>query len=169
MNSISLEKLLVNEMVIIYRYLIKIGASVEDAEDLVQDTLYKAVQYSNELYQDKIFSWLFKVTINNYYNLCKRKKILQVITLDENAVTALSSSELLDKVSNAELQAGIQAVFRAMKDSYRNLLVLKYIMNLSYKEIGQLLGFDENKVKTYLARARNKFKKLWEEAGYDRR
>jgi RNA polymerase sigma-70 factor (ECF subfamily) len=34
-------------------------------------------------------------------------------------------------------------------------------MELSYKEISLLLGASENTIKTYLYRARNKFKKEW--------
>lgn len=169
MNNVSLEKILTNEMLIIYKYLIKIGASREDAEDLVQDTLYKAVKYSDSLYQDKIFSWLFKVTINNYYNLCKRKKIIQEIKLDENSMLSLLPDDLLENIINIEVESNVQKVLMSMKDSYRNLLILKYVLNLSYKEIGHLLGFEEHKVKTYLSRSRNKFKELWEESDYEGR
>lgn len=168
MDNPTLEKLVTDEMVIIFRYLMKIGASKEDAENLVQDTLYQAVKYSDSLYQDKIFSWLFKVTINNYYNLCKRKNLFPEITLDENSTSNLLTNELLDHAISLETKQNVQFVLKNMKESYRNLLVLKYIMNLSYKEIGQILGFDENKVKTYLARARQKFKEIWEETGHDR-
>ena len=169
MNNISLEKLLTNEMLMIYKYLIKIGASREDAEDLVQDTLYKVVKYSDSLYQDKIFSWLFKVTINNYYNLCKRKKIIQEIKLDENSMLSLLPDDLSENIINIETKNNVQKVLMSMKDSYRNLLILKYVLSLSYKEIGHLLGFEEPKVKTYLSRSRNKFKELWEESGYEGR
>ncbi|MDU5111952.1 MAG: sigma-70 region 4 domain-containing protein, partial [Clostridium sp.] len=44
---------------------------------------------------------------------------------------------------------------------YRSLIILKYEMDLSYKEISVLLGLDENTVKVYLYRARNNFKKEW--------
>ena len=36
-------------------------------------------------------------------------------------------------------------------------------MDLSYKEIGRLLGLSEVTIKTYLYRARNEFKRLWRE------
>ncbi|HWQ71000.1 MAG TPA: sigma factor-like helix-turn-helix DNA-binding protein [Desulfitobacteriaceae bacterium] len=38
---------------------------------------------------------------------------------------------------------------------------MKYEMELSYKDIGIILGIPEKNVKTYLYRARNKFKSLW--------
>lgn len=50
-----------------------------------------------------------------------------------------------------------------LKPAYKNLLVLKYFMDVSYKEIGTILEMSEQKVKVYLYRARNKFKEIWEE------
>jgi len=44
----------------------------------------------------------------------------------------------------------------------KNLLILKYDIKLTYKEISNLLDISEEKVKTYLYRARNNFKKNWE-------
>ena len=46
-----------------------------------------------------------------------------------------------------------------MKEEYKSILILKYDMELSYKEIALLLGTNEDVIKTYMYRARNKFKK----------
>ncbi len=169
MNNTRLEHLLLKEMAIIYKYLLKLGAGKEDAEDIVQDTLYKAVRYGDALYEDKIFSWLFKVALNSYYNLCKRKNKKQVIVLDAAAVSAMLAHDPPEhRLLSKELQENVRRVLDGMKESYTNLLVLKYITDLSYKEIANILGLDEHKVKVYLYRARNKFRELWEEAGYDK-
>ncbi|KAI3344654.1 sigma factor-like helix-turn-helix DNA-binding protein [Clostridium botulinum] len=55
----------------------------------------------------------------------------------------------------------ILKVLNELKEIYKSLLIFKYEMNLSYKEISLFLGMDENMVKTYLYRARNKFKEEW--------
>ncbi|ACD51911.1 hypothetical protein FDB55_03060 [Clostridium botulinum] len=55
----------------------------------------------------------------------------------------------------------ILKVLNELKETYKSLLIFKYEMNLSYKEISLFLGMDENMVKTYLYRARNKFKEEW--------
>jgi DNA-directed RNA polymerase specialized sigma24 family protein len=64
-------QLIKNDLKIIYRYLIKMGASREDAEDIIQETLYKALQNLELLIPGKVKAWLFKVSINCFYNICR--------------------------------------------------------------------------------------------------
>ncbi|MEI0738411.1 sigma factor-like helix-turn-helix DNA-binding protein [Paenibacillus sp. JTLBN-2024] len=45
---------------------------------------------------------------------------------------------------------------------YKQMLILKYDLGLSYDEIGRLLNVKTERVKTDLYRARNMFKKMYE-------
>jgi len=65
MDRKLLDELFTSKMVIIYRYLVKIGCSHTDAEDIVQDTLLKAIIHLEAIESDKIASWLFKVALNS--------------------------------------------------------------------------------------------------------
>ncbi|MEG0013474.1 MAG: sigma-70 family RNA polymerase sigma factor [Cellulosilyticaceae bacterium] len=148
----------------IYKYLVKIGASPEDAEDIVQNTFFKAVEHMVHLEQMNISSWLFKVAINNYYDLCRKQKRHPSLELEEKHLINEVSKDtpelgLIIKEDNKE----INKVLNEMKDSYKNLLLLKYEMDLSYTQIARLLDTNENQIKTYLYRARNDFKKRWEQ------
>lgn len=148
----------------IYKYLVKIGASPEDAEDIVQNTFFKAVEHMVHLEKINISSWLFKVAINNYYDLCRKQKRNPSIVLEDKHLINEVSKEtpeigMIMKEDNKE----INKVLSGMKDSYKNLLLLKYEMDLSYAQIATLLDTTESQIKTYLYRARNDFKKRWEE------
>lgn len=169
MNKDSLENLLMNEMKIIYKYLIKLGASKEDAEDIVQEALCKAIVNIHHIKDEKIKAWLFKVSINSYYNLYNKKKLRDhVLSFNDQLANELTGDILDEEVLIKERRLYIQKTFDQLKPSYRELLNLKYLMDYSYKEISDLLGMDESKVKTYLYRARNNFKQLWEESHYGR-
>lgn len=171
MKDETLESLLIREMKIISKYLIKIGAKKEDAEDIVQDTLCKTIINIDSLDETKIVSWMFKVSINKYYNLYKKNKKLNKYTcvLDDDVLRKISADTLTEKyILNDEYKEYVNKALYQLKPSYRNLLIMKYFMDLSYKEISNLLDFSEDKVKTYLFRARKKFKKVWEELNYDR-
>lgn len=74
MKNESLENLLINEIKIVFKYLLKIGANKEDAEDIVQDIICKAIINIDSINEEKINSWLFKVSINSYYNLYNKRK-----------------------------------------------------------------------------------------------
>jgi len=56
MDRKLLDELFTSKMVIIYRYLVKIGCSHTDAEDIVQDTLLKAIIHLEAIESDKIAS-----------------------------------------------------------------------------------------------------------------
>ena len=59
---------------IIFKYLIKNGANPRDAEDIIQEALYKFILYIDSVDPNKAYSWLFRVAINQYYDLCRKRK-----------------------------------------------------------------------------------------------
>lgn len=52
-------------------------------------------------------------------------------------------------------------MLETMNPDYKNILLLKYDYELSYKEISSLLDMKEETIKTNLYRARNQFKALY--------
>ena len=168
MKKESLEDLLMDEARPVFKYLVKVGASKEDAEDIVQDTLYQAMKYIDSIHEDKVRAWLFKVAINRFYTLYKKQSRIVRLTSEEiEAIKPLMASAedlFLTEQSKTEL---IQALNK-LKPSYKNLMVLKYFMDLSYKEIAGILEMSEQNVKIYLYRARNTFKQIWEETHNER-
>ncbi len=65
------------------------------------------------------------------------------------------------EILSKEIGGEVREILNSLKEEYKSLLIFKYEMELSYKEIGLLLGISEGNVKTYLYRARNKFKEEW--------
>lgn len=159
---------LINEMFeqkmkLIHMYLIKLGCSQDNAEDIVQDTFYKALKYIDGIQADKMSSWLFKVAINKYYDLCRKNNRHIHMSIDEDIFKkTLHDSKLVeDFILDLEQKEEILKALNSISDIHKNLLVFKYEMGLSYKEIAELLDINENTVKTYLSRAREQFKKVW--------
>ncbi|MGO3169206.1 RNA polymerase sigma factor, partial [Senegalia sp. (in: firmicutes)] len=161
MNNDILIELYKSKSKMIYRYLIKRGCSKEEAEDIMQDSFVKAIEYIDIVDIQKFHSWLFTVSINNYNNYIKRKNIIKEINLEDkffyNIVKDKNNVEetIIQEVDSIK----IKEILNNLKEIYKTLLILKYDMDLSYKEIGEILDMKENTVKIYLYRARNKFKK----------
>lgn len=171
MKNETLEDLLINETKIIFKYLIKIGAKKEDAEDIVQDTICKMIENIDAIDEEKVISWMFKVSINRYFNLYNKNKRINkyVCVTDDNAFRGIIENNLTERYILAEeYRDYVNKTLNIIKPSYKELLVLKYFMELSYRDISILLDFSEDKVKTYLYRARNKFREIWEELNYER-
>jgi RNA polymerase sigma-70 factor (ECF subfamily) len=137
------------------------GAYPEDAEDIIQDTVIKFWENMDRIEPRKVKAWLFKVAINNYYTLRrKRKNVLQV--KDALREQLCTESEPLLSTDRTELMIQVKDIYSQMSDSEKTLLILKYHHDLSYKEIAAFLNTTEETVKTSLSRARKSFKKLWE-------
>lgn len=157
MNDYLLGKKLNEKLKFVYSYLIKMGASKEDAEDTIQETAYKFLQYIDSVKINNLQSWLFKVAINHYYDKTrkstKRKNILLKFNFQE-----LFDEETPEKVVlHGELQKDIHTMMNRLKPKYRQLLLLKYSTGLKIKEIAELYNMSEGSVKTILHRARKQF------------
>lgn len=148
---------------IVCLYLIKCGCSTSDAEDIVHDSFIKAIEYMECVEIKNISSWLFKVSMNNYKNKIKRGKIINLVSVNEERFyeNLVEDCNVEEKILKKEMSLKVRTILNELKDEYKSLLIFKYEIDLSYKEISLLLGIDENTIKTYLYRARNKFKKEW--------
>lgn len=164
MNEDAITNLFYSHAKIIYKYLRKHGCSKEDAEEIVQESFTKVVQYFDSIEVNKLSSWIFQVALNQYRNQIKRKAVLTELTVDEGFFSRFAAEEdLLEIVLTHESVDLVRDCLNSLKLSFRELLVLKYELELSYREIGTLLVLPETTVKTYLYRARNEFKRVWRE------
>lgn len=145
---------------IIFKYLLKMGASVRDAEDIVQEALYKFLLYIDSVDPTKAYSWLFRVSINQYYDLCRKQK--KEIHASFNNLEFVDESFLPeDFIQQNEMKKEIQLVLDQLPTLQKQLLLLKYEMELSYAEMAELLDINTGTLKTYLFRARKTFKELY--------
>ncbi|MBO8158951.1 sigma-70 family RNA polymerase sigma factor [Thermosyntropha sp.] len=169
-NEVLLEKMFASKMNIIYKYLVKIGCSPADAEDIVQDTFFKAIVHLETVDPDKMASWLFKVALNSYYDLCRKNKKLPLASLEmESILNNMPAADYLPEnyVLDNERKKQVARVLNDLSPVYKNLLVLKYMVELSYREIAELLDISEQTVRTYLYRAKQRFKDTWRGLNYE--
>ncbi|MEM5603607.1 sigma factor [Bacillus cereus] len=68
------QKRLKQYLAFIFNYLLKLGISREDAEDIVQETALKYIQNLEGIPAEKVKSWLFRVAINRSYDILRREK-----------------------------------------------------------------------------------------------
>ena len=165
MSKEILTELYEKQAKIIYRYLLKYGCRKEEAEEIVQESFIKAIQYIDGVDERKISSWIFKVALNTYRNYLKRKTVITELSIDGGGFFSRLAAEgdFTEDILGYESANSVRDCLSSLKEGYKDLLILKYELELSYKEIGRLLGLSEATVKTYLYRARNEFKRLWRE------
>nr|WP_322018564.1 sigma-70 family RNA polymerase sigma factor [Clostridium butyricum] len=149
-------------MSLIFKYLISIGASKEDAEDIIQETFVKTYENIDVLIDGNLKAWMFKVSLNKFYTLYKKSKTS--ISLTDKLCSNLKTDF---QISNIDMSLDINHILSKMNESEKNLLILKYNLGLSYFNISKLLNINETSAKTLCYRARNKFKKIWECEKYE--
>src|SRR4030065_1377478 len=161
MGSENLKNVLINEMKMVFKSLIKMGVTKEDTEDIVQITLYKALKYIDSIDIRAARAWLFRVSLNELYNLYRKNKKNVSININDLDILDLTAENPEDTAIISEKVKDIRRTLEKLQPVFKELLILKYVIGFSYRDISDFKGYSQEKVKIYLYRARNKFKELW--------
>lgn len=163
MDSQFLLKIYNEQAKMMYFYLKKNGCNHEDAEDIVQESYMKYIAYSSGVPSDKALSYIFAIAMNEFKKLLKKKGKVQVLSIDNQHFwhNFANDQDTESTVLNLEMNQEIKQTLEQLQEVYRQLLILKYELELSYKEIALLLGMKVETVRTYLFRARKEFQETW--------
>src|SRR5690625_3939048 len=148
----------------LYYYLYQISGSSVVAEDLVQETFYKAT-ISLSFYRDyEVKSWLFKVARHAYLDEWRKRQRWEWVPFIDSfhkRTDMLSPFEQPERaITNKESENELKILLNQLNERYRTILYLREIEELPYKAIGVILDMNENQVKVTLHRARNRKHKL---------
>ena len=162
MDKDFISSLYISQYKNIVLYLTKMGATLEEAEDITQDSFIKIYEYVTEIEIKSFNAYLFKIAINKFNNKKNRDRKLSY-NLDDNFFDRIEEKEKTEEgVIKEELKNEINEVLNSLKEIYKNLLLIKYDLQLSNEEIANLLNLDKNTVKVYLYRGRKLFVKEYE-------
>ncbi|OGN91519.1 MAG: hypothetical protein A2Y88_13790 [Chloroflexi bacterium RBG_13_48_10] len=148
----------------IYRLAIKMLNQQQDAEDVLQETFYKAYRGLKSFDgRSKLSTWLFRIATNEALMVLRRKHP-DIVSIDEPLETGegeqepvqivdwccLPENELLSEESRGRLDEAVQK----LPESLRVVFLLRDINDLSTHETAEVLGLSDTAVKTRLSRAR---------------
>lgn len=157
MNEPLLEQKLYEYLQVVHSYLVKMGATKEDAEDIVQDTAYKFILYIDSIDHTNVKGWLFRVAINEYYDLFRKRKRRRTILLKFNFQQLIEEYTPEVAIIQNENTQDINRILKKLRPKHQEFLLLKYSTGLSTKEIADLSEMTVNSVKTTMYRARKQF------------
>jgi RNA polymerase sigma-70 factor (ECF subfamily) len=131
-----------------------------DAEDVVQDAYVRALRFFSSLRNEDARAWLFTIVRNTYYGRFSRRAGSPVMTVaDEDADADNRADVSLDPEAQLIQQQTVEQVRRALEGlptDFREVLVLRELEGLSYKEIAAIVGIPLGTVMSRLARARER-------------
>ena len=128
-----------------------------DAEDLVQEAFLRALRSFDTFIAGRdARAWLLAIVRNCCRTWLERKSHEVTVELDDTSPalvgTWLDPEAALIKNANSEL---IRQALEALPIEYREILILRELEELSYKEIAQILDLPLGTVMSRLSRARN--------------
>jgi RNA polymerase sigma-70 factor (ECF subfamily) len=139
------------------RWLIR---SPADAEDVVQEACLRALRFFDGFRGGDSRAWLLKIVRNTCYSWVKKNRPIELSGEFDEAVHC---SEVVGEDAEAELvsRAESERVRRALETlpvAFREVLVLREIEELSYKEISDVTGVPMGTVMSSLSRARQRLR-----------
>lgn len=151
---------------IVYSYIYFLVRHRECAEDLTQDTFYKAYKgFKSFNKQASTTTWLLKIARNVTFDYFRRKRVVQFFTFkkEHDSETKIPSPE--SRYVQKEQLAKMYDSLSKLKTDYQEVLLLRKIQECSIQETAYILGWTEAKVKMKLTRALVALKKEFHQEG----
>lgn len=130
-----------------------------DAQDVVQEAYLRALKSFHGFHGSDGRAWLLTIVRNTAYTWLRKNRGVEIANFDEEihslACEEANPAAMLEQTEDAE------ALRQAMEDlavEFREILVLRHLEGLSYKEIAEIAQIPPGTVMSRLARARAQFK-----------
>lgn len=130
-----------------YRLAYSYVRNVDNALDIVQESIYKAFSSIDSLKEPQfIKTWFYRIIVNTSLDFLRKRKRLVIV--DDFAANGMDTGEV-DNYQNFDLREAIEN----LPEKYRSIIILRYFEDLKITEISQILDRNVNTVKTQLYRA----------------
>jgi RNA polymerase sigma-70 factor (ECF subfamily) len=165
----ALEELVNRYLKSIYNFIYRITNSLEEAEDITQETFLKLWKNLEKYNQEENFkAWLFAIARNTTIDWLRKKKNIKFSDFESEEDENKFENSLVDKTPlpnelavKSEQKQKLDRVLNKLPIIYREVLLLHYYEDLTFDEIGKVLNKPLNTVKSQHRRALVAIKKLF--------
>jgi len=138
--------------------------NAQDTEDISQEVFLLIYQNLNSFKLDsKLSTWIYRITVNRCLTYrrkeARRSTIAKFVPISNEMSESLKSNISVDlDVIKLEDKDILYKALNCINKKYVTVIVLRYMQDLSIKEIGQILNLPARTVETQLYRAKSKLK-----------
>ena len=163
-NGVWAEDVLRAYVTSLYPAALRITGSTPDAEDLVQETLAKALAASGRFEPGtNLNAWLRRIMINTFISGYRKRRAEPIFVTADCVGSELLAAQspdgsAEDQVLSCLLDADLTAALRALPARHRMVVYLAYLQGLGYQQISALTGIPLGSVKSSLHRARRRLR-----------
>jgi len=156
---------------LVYHYIGKYG----EAEDLAQEAFVEAYRSLSSLKErDKFCAWLRGITCRVCMNWLRReeKRLHRTATVEGEAAEEISYEAIISarvsidrELAQHEIRDAVNDAITSLPDKYQLPVILRYLQELSYEEIGHFMELPKSTVRGILYRAnkilREELRDVW--------
>ena len=144
----------------IYRYILSLSKNTNIAEEITQETFYKALKNINKYNPEyKMLTWLCNIAKNTYYSTYKKDKRYEEL-LDN---TPDNEKEMINRIIDSETNEEILKVVHKLEEPYKEVFTLRIYGDLSFKQIGSIFSKTESWARVTFYRSKLKIKESLDE------
>lgn len=139
----------------IYRFVYLKVPSPEDAQDLTAETFLKTWQYIKDTRViGSLQAVIYKIARNVVVDFYRKRGTVMVESLEETEIVIADRVDLTleEKMTLKNDMALVEKSLRELKDTYREIIVLHYLNDLSLKEIAKIVDRSPGAVRVMLHR-----------------
>ena len=138
----------------VFRFLMKLCGDVSLAEELTQETFFRAYMNISALRnEEKVAVWLCQIAKNTYFAWFNEQKRKQPIS---QPISANSTPDLAELFEEKELASRAFSVLHALEEPYKEVFMLSVFGGLSLKDISAMFGKSESWARVTYYRAKQK-------------
>lgn len=135
-----------------YRIAYSYVKNIDDALDIVQESIFKSLVSLNTLRNPEFMkTWFYRILVNCSLDCIRKQK--KMIPLD-NEVLYSYINEFNDTYTDIDLYKALYE----LPDSYRSIIILRFFEDLKIEEIAEILDVNVNTVKTRLYKSLDKLR-----------
>ncbi len=139
----------------VFRYLMCLCHDADVAEELTQETFCRAIQSSFKVREDcKVSTWLCQIAKHVWYQYLEKRRKHTYHPLDEDLAADGDSPEEI--VIRAEDKMELFQKVHALKETEKEVVLLRITGAFAFREIGELFGKSENWARVTFYRAKQK-------------
>ncbi len=153
----------------IERFILSYVKTNGDALDLVQSTLECAWKKMYQLKnQEKAKSWLFSIAYNEIKKYYRKKKVERTIFIsnmsDNNEIERVEdkAGDFVELFVKKEDYLRLHTAIKKLNEKNKHLIWLRYVEELSIKEIAEILEINYNSTRVYISRAKQELKEAYQ-------
>lgn len=140
----------------VYRFLLSLTGSGQEAEELLQETFYQAFLHIDRFEgRCSLYTWLCQIGKNAWLKECRRRKRSSALDWEQLELVEPSGS-VEEQVMRREEYRQVRRAVLLLEDPYREVFIMHIFGGVPLKEIAAAHDRSESWARVTLLRARKK-------------